>query len=174
MIWILAVMVPLLFLGGRYARLKTKDIRQRQQFRDEFYKSAGKLIDDDETPEEIVAMLCFMHDHVGDASAMRKVLWHWMTVRLGEMVRGRRTRVVDIEKLFAKVREPMRFHVANALICFVLGMSFNGFIAGRILRGWALSAVWRQNKRQVHGTDTAAQVVADMIGRNGGPDCLVA
>lgn len=172
MIWIFAALIPLVFLGGRYARLKTKDIKQRQHFRDEFFNSAGKLVDDDETPEEIVALLYFMQDHISDAGAMRKVLWHWLTVRLGEVVSGRQREIRDIEALFAAVREPMRAHVINAFICFVLAMTFNGLVTGRILRGWALFAVWRKNKRQMHGADTATQVVADMVGRHGGPDCL--
>ncbi|MGL4727973.1 MAG: hypothetical protein ACRCWO_04380, partial [Bosea sp. (in: a-proteobacteria)] len=98
-----------------------------------FYDSTKPLIQDDETPSEVLAALRFLNSQIAERKAARSAFFAVWQARNGERSKNE-DQVSDIFEEFIKRRPELGIKLHEAFVSALLAVSFNSLFFGFLLR----------------------------------------
>ncbi|MBW8876134.1 MAG: hypothetical protein JF614_14305 [Acidobacteria bacterium] len=151
----LLLIALVLFVLGRMAGVRVRQLQRSQEVRSEFYRSAMILVEDERTPEAYVGLLGSLSRALVDKRLSWIALWHLVSGKRNLAPRERD--LTFLHPLPADLRKVWD-HITG---CFVLAVTFNNFLIGAIVRRLFL---WLANGRNDEGDSRrATAVVQDLV-----------
>ena len=150
----------LLLLAGigviAYWKAKLRDVRMLARLRADFQKASEKLAnaDDDRVPETVIAYLTFFALVLPRRDVLPRLVWH---IARGRFERHPPPKDNPIACDLRNLEPPLRDIYAMALSTFLLGLTYNHFILGRIARRFMF---WGIDPRQT--SHRAVMAAADL------------
>lgn len=127
--------------------------------RGDFFDAAGKLVDDDDTPESVVQLLEFVAEHIASRRTPWEIMFLLISGRLRRSLAKPSEKTIRLERDLAEMREPMRQLFHEAMASAALAIAFNSVIIGAVIRRVALYRVSKINRRNYKGGDDASDLM---------------
>jgi hypothetical protein len=133
--FVLLLIALVLFVLGRMAGVRARQLQLSQEVRSEFFRNASLLVEDERTPEAYVGFLGLLSKALVDKRLSWALLGRLVSDRMNRghnpTVRGAREGdLTAVHPLPADLRKVWD-HLGR---CFVLAVTFNNFLIGALIR----------------------------------------
>ena len=134
-----AIAVAGLAIGGvfgleRYFRIKSNHLRLADSCRERFFNAARNVMDDDDTPVEVVEQLEFMAHSITDVRVTRRLFLDAVTGSLWMSFEHPRPGMSELLKAVSQLREPLGKQYQTATVEYLIAVTYNSFLLGPLLR----------------------------------------
>jgi len=158
----LALMLAIVLLtgAGLYARRRLPQIDDREARRAEFFRAAMVLAEREETPGNVLAVIHFIGQKVGDRWAPYKLLHFLLHGDARRTAQEPGPKLAQLRRDVESMPKDLREQFGKAVVTGIMAITLNSVAVGWLLRRMAFYRVTQRNKRSYDGSDDAGIVAS--------------
>lgn len=163
--WLLLVAVfavALLMVAGPFLRWRNRQLQMAQHAQKAFFRSAKILVEDPDTPTEVLSLVEMLSHELTNRKIVPKV-FYWLLRGKGRQPTGRN----HVHHMLSSMRTELQQHFMLTMSAGVIRITYNNAIFGTLVRRLALIGVDVTRARAQRESDSAETFVAFITDRTG-------